>query len=100
MSEPEEGDMKHGFAAGAVILAVGSVCGGLAQAARPDNRGCPAAYQVMTVDEVLEIATPGFEDAIEAEDANGDDLLCVKLLPEPIPLFEPTFLYYDNNRHP
>ena len=54
----------------------------------------------MTVDEVLEIATPGFEDAIEAEDANGDDLLCVKLLPEPIPLFEPTFLYYDNNRHP
>ena len=53
----------------------------------------------MTVDEVLAIATPGFEEAIDAEDANDDDLLCVKLLPEPIPSFEPTFLYYDNNRH-
>ncbi len=35
-----------------------------------------------------------------AADVNGDDTLCVKLLPEPIPLFEPTFLYYDNDRHP
>jgi hypothetical protein len=31
---------------------------------------------------------------------NEDELLCVKRLPEPIPLFVPTFLYYDNNRHP
>ena len=100
LSGPEEGEMKHGLAAGAVILAAGGVCGGLAHAAQPDNRGCPSAYQVMTVEEVLEVATPGFEGAIKDQDANGDDLLCVKLLPEPIPLFEPTFLYYDNNRHP
>ena len=92
--------MKHAWAVGAVIVAAGGVSGGLAEAARPDNRGCPSAFEVMTVDEVLAIATPGFEEAIEAEDANDDDLLCVKLLPEPIPLFEPTFLYYDNNRHP
>jgi hypothetical protein len=62
--------------------------------------GCPSAYELMTVEDVLQIATPGFEDAIRAEDANSDGLLCVHLLPEPIPLFEPTFLYYDNNRHP
>ena len=35
-----------------------------------------------------------------AEDVNLDGLLCVLLLPEPIPLFEPTFLYYDNDRRP
>lgn len=92
--------MKQILGAGAVIAAVGALSGGLALAAPPDNRGCPSAFELMTVEAVLAIATPGFEDAIQAEDANGDELLCVKLLPEPIPLFEPTFLYYDNDRHP
>jgi hypothetical protein len=92
--------MKHAWAVGAMILAAGGLSGGVAQAAGPDNRGCPSAFEVMTVDEVLEIAAPGFDDAIRAQDANADGRLCVKLLPEPIPLFEPTFLYYDNNRHP
>ena len=61
---------------------------------------CPRGYDEMTVRQVLRIATEGFEDAIRAADVNGDRILCVLLLPEPIPLFEPTFLYYDNNRVP
>lgn len=37
--------------------------------------------------------------AIIAADKNRDELLCFKLLPEPISLFEPTFLF-DDNRFP
>jgi hypothetical protein len=83
-----------------IAVASGTLVGGPVGAAPPDKRACPSAYELMTVENVLQIATPGFEDAIRAEDANSDGLLCVHLLPEPIPLFEPTFLYYDNNRHP
>jgi hypothetical protein len=50
----------------------------------------------MTLDQVLEIATPGFEQAVQDEDANQDGNLCVKLLPDAVPLFDPTFIYYDN----
>jgi hypothetical protein len=86
---------------GAVLsVAVVAVVGSAAAAASKDRRGCPSGYESMLVDDVLEIATPGFEDAIIAADANLDDVLCVKLLPGAIPLFEPTFLYFDNNRHP
>ncbi|MDR6413710.1 hypothetical protein [Pseudarthrobacter sulfonivorans] len=46
--------------------------------------------------EVLTYATPGFEEAIEAEDRNNDDRLCFKLLPPAVPLFDPTFFYQDN----
>lgn len=46
--------------------------------------------------EVLAVATPGFEGAIAAADENDNNLLCFKPLPEPIPLFEPTFLYRDD----
>ena len=54
------------------------------------------AFDLVTVDAVLDIAAPGFEDAIRAEDRNNDNQLCLLLLPGPIPLFEPTFLFYDN----
>jgi hypothetical protein len=92
--------MKRFVWCGAVTAALVVLLGSPATAAPPDRRGCPSAYELMTVEAVLEIATPGFEGAIEAEDKNDDDRLCVKLLPEAIPLFEPTFLYFDNNRHP
>jgi hypothetical protein len=92
--------MKRIVWCSAVTATLVALVGSPAFAAGPDKRGCPSSYELMTVVEVLEIATPGFEDAIEAEDTNDDDMLCVKLLPEAIPLFEPTFLYFDNNRHP
>ena len=50
----------------------------------------------MPLDAVLAIADPNFVDAIRAEDRNNDRQLCLRLLPGAIPLFEPTFLFYDN----
>jgi hypothetical protein len=50
----------------------------------------------VSVDAVLDIADPNFVEAIRAEDRNGDSRLCLRLLPGAIPLFEPTFLFYDN----
>jgi hypothetical protein len=80
-----------GVAFGAVLTS------GTAAAAPPPKNGCPgSAYTLMTVDQVLEIATPGFEQAVRDEDANQDGNLCVKLLPDAVPLFDPTFIYYDN----
>lgn len=82
-----------------VAVAASVAVAGPAAAAPPPKTGCPGGYDLVTLDFVLERAAPGFEDAIMAADVNGDDLLCFKLLPEPIPLFEPTFLF-DDNRFP
>ena len=92
--------MRRVLLGAALVAASVAISGGSALAARPIKTGCPKAFDAMSVDDVLAIATAGFEDDIMAADVNGDDTLCVKLLPEPIPLFEPTFLYYDNDRHP
>jgi hypothetical protein len=81
------------IAGGATVLAANPA------ADQPAGR-CPSGYEPMTVRQVLRIATEGFEDAIRQADVNGDRILCVLLLPEAIPLFEPTFLYYDNDRVP
>jgi hypothetical protein len=64
----------------------------------PSGSGCQRGFDLVSVDYVLDRATPGFEEFIVAEDDNNDDLLCYKLLPAAIPLFEPTFLYYDNTK--
>ena len=64
----------------------------------PSGRGCQRGFDLVSVDYVLDRATPGFEEFIVAEDVNNDDLLCYKLLPSAVPLFEPTFLYYDNTK--
>jgi hypothetical protein len=75
-------------------IALGSVgAAGSAAAAPPP---CPGGFELRTEAEVLAVATPGFEGAIAAADENDNDLLCFKPLPEPIPLFEPTFLYRDD----
>jgi hypothetical protein len=82
-----------------VAVAASVAVAGPAAAATPPATGCPAGFELTPVEDVLAVATPGFEEAIVAadENGNGDGLLCFKLLPEPIPLFEPTFLYEDNN---
>jgi hypothetical protein len=69
---------------------------GTAEAAPPTKTGCPSGYELQSLRFVLSQATKGFEGAIRAADENGDRQLCYKPLPEPIPLFEPTFLYDDN----
>ncbi len=72
-------------------IALGSVIEAGSGAAAPPP--CPGGFELRTEAEVLAVATPGFEGAIAAADENDNDLLCFKPLPEPIPLFEPTFLY-------
>jgi hypothetical protein len=90
-----------------IVAAVAAVVvtGGIAAASAAADPGgvpaapgaqCPAAFDLVSVDAVLDIAAPGFERAIRAEDRNKDNQLCVLLLPGAIPLFEPTFLFYDN----
>jgi hypothetical protein len=65
-------------------------------AVNPKNIGCPAGFEVKTVKQVQDVAHPAFIPIIPTYDVNQDNLLCFKLLPEPIPLFEPTFLFFDN----
>ncbi len=72
-------------------IALGSVVAAGSAAAAPP--ACPGGFELKPVEEVLDVATPGFEEAIAAADENDNDLLCFKPLPAPIPLFEPTFLY-------
>jgi hypothetical protein len=79
----------------ASLAATGTAAG--APPDTPKDTGCPNGYQLKTKEFVLSQAKLGFEGAIEAADKNNDNMLCYKLLPGPIPLFEPTFLYEDNN---
>jgi hypothetical protein len=69
-----------------------------AAAAPSAGGGCQAGFELVTVKFALRQATTGFEDSIRAMDQNRDRLLCYKLLPTAIPLFEPTFLFYDNDQ--
>jgi hypothetical protein len=64
---------------------------GIAAAAPPPKTGCPGGFQLTPLDKVLAVADPAFVDAIIARDKNGDELL-----PEAVPLFDPTFLFDDN----
>ncbi|MCA1708011.1 MAG: hypothetical protein LC808_33950 [Actinobacteria bacterium] len=78
-------------------VAVASLVAAGTAAGAPADTGCPSGFQLQPLRFVLSQATSGFEKAIRAADENNDKYLCYKPLPEPIPLFEPTFLYEDNN---
>ena len=89
--------MKIKLIAAVALVASGGAALAVPASAVSDGTGCPKGYEVKSLQFVLKQAAPGFEDAIRAADENGDRLLCYKALPEPIPLFEPTFLFDDNN---
>lgn len=65
-------------------------------AAEPEG-GCAPPFQLMTVEETIELAiefnAPGFEEIIQSGDRNGDNLLCVKLFKN-VPA---TFIFIDNH---
>jgi hypothetical protein len=84
--------------AGAMVALAAIPLTALPAQAVPSGHGCQRGFDLVTLDYVLSQATPGFEDAIRAYDVNKDDHLCFKLLPSAIPLFEPTFLYDDNDQ--
>jgi hypothetical protein len=91
-------------AAVVVVCAFGVIGGVVAAPAAADPGGvpanpgtqCPQGFDLVPLDAVLAIADPNFVDAIIGEDMNKDRQLCLRLLPGAIPLFEPTFLFYDN----
>lgn len=66
--------------------------------AEPSSPGCPGGFQLMSVKDVLkDIAAEGFRKAIRSADANSDGKLCIKILPEPVDTYDPTFFYQDND---
>jgi hypothetical protein len=81
----------------ALGLAIGST--GVASANPRAVGECSPAFEGMTIEQVLEIAAPGFEDALRAEDRNADNRLCIKLIPNEggPPQFDPAFVFIDNN---
>jgi hypothetical protein len=59
--------------------------------------GCPDGWTLEPVNYVVKQASDKQNAlAIKAMDQNGDGYLCYKLLPDAIPLYQPTFLYEDN----
>ena len=72
----------------------------LAEAAEPVG-GCSDVFELMTITEVLAIAAPGFEGAIQGHDRNADTFLCVMTSDAPglVKLLAPytPFIYTDNN---
>jgi hypothetical protein len=85
-------------AVGAMVALAAIPLTALPAQAVPSGHGCQRGFDLVSVDYVLSQATPGFESAIQAEDVNDDNLPCFKLLPSAVPLFEPTFLHYDNTK--
>jgi hypothetical protein len=83
--------------AGAIVALAAIPLTALPAQAAPTRDGCQRGFELKSLDYVLSQAAEGFEGAITDADANKDNLLCYKLLPDAIPLFDPTFLYDDNN---
>jgi hypothetical protein len=90
------GKMRVAISAIALGLAIGST--GVASAVPRPIGECSPAFEGMTIEEVLDIAAPGFEDALRAEDRNADERLCIKIIPNEggPPQFDPAFVFIDN----
>jgi hypothetical protein len=89
------------FAAG-LVVAVGLVTVGTAGAQSGERLGCPAGYDLMSVERInATLTTPGFEQAVIDFDAQGNDdgYLCVHLLPGAAAKntpFDPLMIVRDN----
>jgi hypothetical protein len=92
------GKMRVAISAIALGLAIGST--GVASAAPRAVGECSPAFVGMTIQEVLDtIAAPGFDpQAFFDEDKNGDNRLCIKIIPNEggPPQFNPAFVFIDN----
>jgi hypothetical protein len=93
------GKIRVAFSVMALGLAMGSA--GVASAAPRAVGECSPAFEGMTIEEVLTtIAAPGFDpQAFEDEDRNGDNRLCIKIIPNEggPPQFNPAFVFVDNH---
>lgn len=64
------------LALGAVLSLI--VLGTPSSAVAEPEGGCPPPFELMTVDDTVDLAPPEFEDDIRTADRNNDDYLCVK----------------------
>lgn len=90
------GKMRVAISAIALGLVMGST--GVASANPRAVGECSPAFVGMTIEQVLEIAAPGFEQALRDEDRNDDNRLCIKIIPNEggPPQFNPAFVFIDN----
>lgn len=93
--------MRQRLAVLSVSVLLACVAAPIASAEPVPARGCGAAFELMSLQQVLDtIAAEGFEDRLRAEDRNADTYLCVFIL-ENFPFeFEegkPVFVFTDNN---
>jgi hypothetical protein len=89
---------KTGVAISAIVLGLAIGSTGVASANPRAVGECSPAFEGMTIEEVLVIAAPGFEDALRDEDRNADNRLCIKIIPNEggPPQFNPAFVFIDN----
>ena len=85
-----------------LVAATGLITVSAAGAAPEEHLGCPAGYDLMSVEQInATLTTPGFEEAVSDFDAQGNDdgYLCVHLLPDAAAKntpFDPLFIVGDN----
>jgi hypothetical protein len=83
----------------ALGLAIGSA--GVASAAPRAVGECSKGFVGMDIQTVIDtIAAPGFDpQAFFDEDKNGDNRLCIKIIPNEggPPQFDPAFVFVDNH---
>ena len=90
---------KTGIAIPAIVLGLAIGSTGVASAAPAAE--CSSGFQAMTIRQVLRtIAAPDFpRQAFFDEDRNGDNRLCIKIIPNEggPPQFDPAFVFVDNH---
>jgi hypothetical protein len=91
------GKIRFAIPAVALGIAIGST--GVASAAPAAE--CSSGFEAMTIRQVLRtIAAPDFDrQAFFDEDRNGDNRLCIKIVPNEggPPQFDPAFVFVDNH---
>jgi hypothetical protein len=92
---------KARMAISAVVLGLAIGSTGVASAAPRVVGECSPAFVGMDIQEVIDtIAAPDFDpQAFDDEDRNGDNRLCIKLIPNEggPPGFDPAFVFVDNH---
>ena len=92
---------KTRVAISAIALGLAIASTGVASAVPRPIGECSPAFVGMTIQEVLDtIAAPGFDpQAFFDEDRNGDNRLCIKIIPNGggPPQFNPAFVFVDNH---
>jgi hypothetical protein len=91
------GKIRFAIPAVALEIAIGSTGGRIGCA----RRGVLKRFEAITIRQVLRtIAAPDFDpQAFYDEDRNGDNRLCIKIVPNEggSPQFDPAFVFVDNH---